>query len=108
MNWKINIFSKPVDDALVMKILESIDDASNIETSSGVIKPAWGKRNVDVSIIKFHQILYKKHYIFNNSDYPPFLNIKKNSKRFLNVINNLYIIESPLFLKILKILKNDI
>ena len=40
-----------------MKILESIDDASNIETSSGVIKPAWGKRNVDVSMIKFHQIL---------------------------------------------------
>ena len=55
-----------------MKILESIDDASNIETSSGVIKPAWGKRNVDVSIIKFHQILFKVHYIFNNSDYPRF------------------------------------
>ena len=40
---KIYIFLKPVDDALVMKILESIDDASNIKTSSGVIKPAWGK-----------------------------------------------------------------
>ena len=45
INWtkKKYIFSKPVDDALVMKILESIDDASNIETSSGVIKPAWGE-----------------------------------------------------------------
>ena len=63
-----------------MKILESIDDASNIETSSGVIKPAWGKRNVDVSIIKFHQILYKVHFIFNNSDLTASLTSKRKSE----------------------------
>ena len=91
-----------------MKILESIDDASNIETSSGVIKPAWGKRNVDVSSIRFHCIKCTTSLTILITPVSKYQDDLEYSKRFLNAMSNLYIIESPLFLKILKIPKNDI